>query len=159
MAFEDDNVVGKTTMNSGLKQSVGPKSMFDGLPKKPRQDDLDNQVKDIRNKSNAYKAKSADLGIKIMQLMKDQTLNINKNQIMSQVEMETIKNLIDLALEINNDDQEDSGIGSISCIVLLFKTCLLQRDKINNIEHKLSLLEKKIDGINSKSSAPLPLTI
>jgi hypothetical protein len=53
--------------------------------------------------------------------------------------------MIRLAQEINEDELERTGEGSLSWITLLLKTCFNQRDKINRLEYSVSQLEKKID--------------
>ena len=53
--------------------------------------------------------------------------------------------MIKLAVDVNNDPNEQEGMGSLMWIVLLLKTLLMQRDRINQLEYVVSQLEKKND--------------
>jgi hypothetical protein len=54
--------------------------------------------------------------------------------------------MIKLAVEINTDPNEQEGMGSLMWIVLLLKTCVSQRDRINKLEYSVSQLEKKLES-------------
>jgi hypothetical protein len=58
-----------------------------------------------------------------------------------------------LAQEINSDPGELDGVGSLVWVVLLLKSCFAQRDKINNLEYKLSLIEKRLDKLDKPAKS------
>lgn len=70
----------------------------------------------------------------------------NKSIFAAEVEKEVLSSIIKLASEINNDPNESEGMGSLSWIAQLFKTSLLQRDRLNKLEYSLIHLEKKIEN-------------
>jgi len=139
---EDDEIRHK----SGIKNISSGPSMFDNVPRKPNQKDFDEQVKEVTNRKSGHKEKAADLASKFKKMMLDKTLEQNKSIFAKEVEREVLSNMIGLAVEINNDPEEQEGMGSLIWITLLFSACLAQRDKINNCEYLISKLEKKIDS-------------
>jgi hypothetical protein len=54
--------------------------------------------------------------------------------------------MLQLAIEINTDPNEQEGMGSLTWITLLFKTCLAQRDRLNEMEFTLVTLQNKFDS-------------
>ena len=79
--------------------------------------------------------------------MADKTLPQNRNILNAETERELMQNMIQLAIEINNDPaEENEGMGSLTWITLLLKTCLSQRDRLNEMEYAFSLLQKRLDS-------------
>jgi hypothetical protein len=142
---EDNDQPSAQSQKVGLKQVSSQKSIFDSIPKKPDQSDLNNQVKRVQEKTSAYKSKMADLAIQFSKTMADKTLSVNKNMFQKELEMELLKEMVKLAQSINDDIKESEGEGSLSLIVLLLKTCFQQRNRINALEYAVLQLEKKTD--------------
>lgn len=140
---EDNDKISEHSKKIGLKNVSSQKSIFDTMAKKPTQNDLDNKVKKMNDKSTKYKIKVADLTIQFNKTMADKTLPQNQNVFQKDLERDLLLKMIQLAIDINNDESESEGMGSIGWIVLLFKTCFSQRDRINNLEYMLYNLEKK----------------
>jgi len=149
MPFDEENNDQQSihSQKVGLKKVSTQQSIFDQLPKKPTQDDLNQNVKKIQDRESASKKQAADLALKFYHMMADKTLPENKNQFQKELELELLKDMINFGNEINNDASEKEGIGSISLIALMLKNCISQRDKINNLEYSISKLEKKHDAI------------
>jgi hypothetical protein len=129
-----------------LKQVSSQQSMFDNAPKKTTPQEFQQQVHAQQEKSNSYKVRASKLAMDFGRLMTDKTLPPNKSLFAQEAERETLSNMIQLAIEINNDSNEQEGMGSLGWITLLFRTCMVQRDLINQAEYKLEQLEKKIDS-------------
>lgn len=142
---EDNEQPSLQSKKVGLKNVSSQKSMFDTMPKKPSQEDLDTKVKQIQDRSSAYKGKAADLASQFNRSMADKTLPQNKNLFQKDAEKEILSQMVQLAIDINNDPSEKEGMGSLSWIVLLLKTCFSQRDKINQLEYQQTILNGKID--------------
>jgi len=136
---EDEEVI--TPKKSGLKKISSQKSIFEGMAKKPNQKDFEKQVKNSQEKLSGYKAEAAELSKKYIGLLQDKTLKQNKSLFTRQMEQELIAAMIQLAVTINNDPDEQEGMGSLSWITLLLKVCLSQNMKINELEYKVSKLE------------------
>lgn len=122
----------------------GKKSIFDGKLKKPTQEDLDNKVKNIGDKQLSYKKRAAEYAVAYKKILEDKTLPKNKNVFSQDVEKELLSNMISLAIEINNDENEYEGMGSLGWITILFKNALHFRDKCNELEYKISIIEKEL---------------
>jgi hypothetical protein len=148
---EDEQPLAPATPKVGLKNVSSQKSIFDSIPKKPSPEDFDKKVKEIQDKNLGYKQKAAELAINFKKLMEDRTLVQNKNIFASELERELLSKMIQLAAEINNDPNEQEGMGSLGWITLLFKTMFSQRDRINQLEYRLFQLEKKLDPTNFTS--------
>lgn len=142
---DDNNDPAPKSQKVGLKKVSSQKSIFDSMPKKPNQEDLDQKVKGIQERASQYKSRTADLAVQFNKTLADKTLQQNKNLFQNELENELLKNMVRLAQEINADVLERDGEGSLSWITLLLKTCFNQRDRINKLEYSLAQLEKKMD--------------
>lgn len=139
---EEDNVEEKRT-KSGVKNVSSQKSIFENKPKKPTFDSFKQTVAQVEENKSVYRKRANELASSLLELMNDKTLAANKNIIQKDVERETLSNLLKLAEEINNDENENEGTGSLFLNTLLFKCILLQRDKINALEYGVSKLIDK----------------
>lgn len=139
-----------------VKQRVGLKlnnsnSMFANVPKKPTQAELDQAVKESMGKDQDYKERAAALSLSFTKLLNDRTLLQNKNVFAADLERETIGKLAQLGLDLDNDENvEEAGMGSIGLINLLFRSLLIQRDKINNLDYELHELQLKLNSLVDK---------
>jgi hypothetical protein len=149
-AFDDDENDSKIK-KSNLKQVSAQKSIFDSMPKKPSQDDLNRKVQDIQDKDMSFKVTAMDLTSQYKKSIADKTLKQNKSVFAAELEQELVGKMIQLGLQINDDEmQKHNGSGSMGWIILLLKTCLYQRDRINDLEHTLFQFDKKIESVISK---------
>jgi hypothetical protein len=145
---EDDSEQSVQSKKVGLKNVSSQKSIFEGMPKKPTQEDLDQRVKKAQERASGYKAKAAELALQFNKSMADKTLPQNRNLFQQEMERDLLKQMIELAVDINNDPNEKEGMGSLSWITLLLRTSFSQRDKINRLEYAMSLLEKKFESLD-----------
>jgi hypothetical protein len=129
-----------------LKNVSSQKSIIDAIPKKASPQQFQQQVHESQEKISSYKRRASELALQFNKTVMDKTLIENKNIFAQEMERELLQGMIQLAIEINNDSQEQEGMGSLSWITLLFKTCLSQRDRINQTEYKVFQLEKKLDS-------------
>jgi hypothetical protein len=140
---EDDDLPPAQSQKVGLKKVSSQKSIFDSMPKKPSPEDFERKVNKIQEHSSSYKVRAAKLSSQFSQIMSDKTLKSNKNIFSVELEKEVLTEMIQLAMDINNDTHEQEGMGSLSWITLLIKTCFSQRDRMNQLEYQLSTLENK----------------
>ena len=153
MPFDEDDNDQQVQSRKGLKNVSSQKSIFDSIPKKPTQQDLDMTVKKVQERASGYKAKAAELALQFNKSMNDKTLPQNKNILQQDVERDLLRQMIELAVDINNDPNEKEGMGSLSWITLLLRTCFSQRDKINHLEYAMSQLEKKFDVLDKSKKS------
>jgi hypothetical protein len=145
MPFDDEEQK-EFTPKIGVKQVQGQKSMFEGKPRAPTQQEFTQQVQTSQEKLSGHKKRAAELFIQFNRTMSDKTLPLNRNILNAETEKEMLQNMIQLAIDINDDPNELEGMGSLTWITLLFKTCLSQRDRMNELEYMVSMLQKKTDN-------------
>lgn len=146
MPFDEEEDDDSINQKIGLKKVSSQKSIFELGAKKTNQQDLVNKVNKIQENSNSYKSRAALLASEFNKTMSDKTLKQNKNLFSREMERELLTNMIQLAVDINNDPYEQEGMGTLSWITLLLKTCLSQRDRINQLEFSISNLENKLNS-------------
>lgn len=129
-----------------LNPIKGQPSMFDNQPKKPTQEEFQQQVQVSQEKLSGYKKRAADLFLQFSKVINDKTLPQNRNVFNTETEKEMLQNIMQLGIDVNNDPNEQEGMGSLSLLTFLFKTCLAQRDKINELEYSFQSLTKKLDA-------------
>jgi len=128
----------------GLKQQAGQASMFDNKPKQPTQQEFEQQVQVSQERLSGYKKRAAELFLAYDKALNDKTLPQNRNTFIIESEREIMTNMIQLAIEVNGDPTEEEGMGSLTWIACLLKTCLSQRDRINELEYSVSQFQKKM---------------
>ena len=148
MPFDEEEQTIENKKNIGLKAVSSQKSIFDKIPKKPTPEDFQKKVSSDQERSLSYKQRASELALQFKKIIEDKTLSQNKSVFSLEIEKETLTKMVELAIEINNDANEQEGMGSLSWITFLMKTALSQRDRINYLEYNLSLIEKKLDPSN-----------
>lgn len=143
---EEEEDVSVAVPKVGLKNVSSQASMFDALPKRPTQENFTKKVNQIQERNSSHKTRAAELSAQFNQTLNDKTLKQNKNVFAREMERELLTKMAQLAIDVNNDQNEHEGMGSLSWIILLLKTCLNQRDKMNQLEFVVSQLEKKLDS-------------
>lgn len=118
-------------------------SMFDNQRKPPTQQEFQHKVQASQEALAGYKKRAAELFVLFQRSMSDKTLAQNRNILNAETEKELLQNILQLATDINNDPNEQEGMGSMTAITLLLKTCLLQRDRINELEYAVAQLQKR----------------
>lgn len=147
MPFDDDY---KKPDGSGLKKISSKKSMFDDLPKKPSFEEFEKGANNANNKINNYNQQMVKLATKFRSIMEDKTLLSNKSVITKSVEKECLKDLIEIAQEINNDENEPMCQGSNGLLALTFNMLLYLKDRTNYLEFHLSETINKNNLLNNK---------
>lgn len=132
---------------SNLKNVSSQKSMFEGQPRKPSQDQFEQRVRNVEEQKSEYQHTTAELGAAFHKMAADKTLPENKNIFAKDMEREVLVKMIRLAESINNDpNEEKDGTGSLSLIGLLLSTCLKQRDRINQLEYAIVQINRKFES-------------
>jgi hypothetical protein len=97
-----------------------------------------------------YKKRSWDLGVKFKGLMESSILPENKSALIKDLESETLSQLSQLANDINTDDGQPEGAGSVALSQLIMKMLLLQKDMCSQQKYKIEKLEKLVDELVTK---------
>lgn len=135
MAFEDD-----LDEKSPIKKVSSKQSIFDSMPKKPKEQDFQEKVAEIEKTKENYNSQSKELISNLNKIISDRTLKENKSPISTEIEKEVLSKLLKLSSQINNDDAEEEGMGSLLIIAAMLKIMLSQRDRLNELEYKISKL-------------------
>lgn len=146
---DDDDDIPPTKSKVGIKlnnsQSIVSKN------KKPSTEEFHKKAQEANKKTLAYTDRAKDLSVKFIKLLEDKTLLENKNTVLLDLEKEIISDLVGLGIDINSDENELDGMGSIGLTSLIFKCLMRQRDRINNLEYNLYLLDKRVKKIELSS--------
>jgi hypothetical protein len=138
-----------SNLKNGLKDDIlKRKSRFSSNDKKiPSKVQFDESVKSSRVNDNSIIASIAGLTSRYKGYILDKTLTNNKNPLTKEEESETIKALCDVGLNLNEDQNQREGIGSIGLNSLLLKSVLTQRDKINELSYEIHNLKKILSSV------------
>jgi len=140
MPFEEDEDLDSLKKFNAVKlKNPVPQTQ---KPKRPSSQEFEKKVKEVQDQKSEYKQRASDLTVQFKKIIEDKTLVQNKNIFSLELEKDVLSKMIQLAIEINNDPNEEEGMGSLSWIALLFKTIISQRDKINNLEYSISKIER-----------------
>jgi len=137
----------------GLNKVSSQKSIFETAPKKPTPKEFEQKVQQVQERASGYKLRASELAMQFNKAMTDKTLQQNKNMFQTEIELDLLRNMIKLAQEVNNDPNENEGEGSLSWITVLLKTCFNQRDRINRLEHALSIIEKHFEPLDKSKNS------
>jgi len=118
------------------------------------QQDFEKNISDMQGKSAEYALRAAELSSNFRKILDDKSLVKNKNVFQLDVERDILESLIKLCIEMNEDENEKESMGATGLVALLLKACLIQRDRINNLdfnyvqlESRILLLEEKLEAI------------
>jgi hypothetical protein len=160
MPFDEESEEIVSNKKIGIKQVSSQKSIFEKQKeeddKKPKAQDFEKKVEEINKKNNDYKTRAAELAISYKKIILDKTLPQNKSVFLEEVEKETLSKMIALAVEINNDQDEQEGMGTLGWVTLLLKYFLHHRDRINTLEYQLLESKREINKLKEivKVDAP-----
>lgn len=153
-AFGDD----ETDLDDQPKQRVQIKGQKPVASPLQQSQEFQGFAKQAHERSMEYKNRAFTLGKTFIELISDKTLIENKGSIAQNAENQVVSDLAKLAIDMNNDETQDEGMGSIGLVVLLFKTVLSQRNRINALEYKLQKIEKTSVSVQSRDPEVPPST-
>lgn len=142
MSFDDrdDDTLPQPIKKIGLKKA-NPVITQNNISSK--KEIFENQANNQFDKIEDYKQQIWDLSVKYKSFIQSKVLPDNRGPIASNLEKEVLDKLVALASVMNEDPNQQEGIGSTALCMLLMKCMLLQRDSINNLIFKLDQLERK----------------
>ena len=95
--------------------------------------------------------KAVDLVSRYLKITEDKTLNRNRGSIANDVEREIRQQIIQLALDMNNDENEpDNGKGSVIVLSVVTKILLIYRDRLNDLEFEVQQLKRELNKLSSQ---------
>ncbi|MCK9567687.1 hypothetical protein M0R72_01900 [Candidatus Pacearchaeota archaeon] len=97
--------------------------------------------------------KAIDIITRYHKLTEDKTLFRNRGSIATDVEREIRQQIIQLALDMNNDEnEEDNGKGSVVVLSVVTKILLMYRDRLNDLEYEIQQLKRELHKVSSASA-------
>jgi hypothetical protein len=146
-AFDDDNdSESAPRVQKGVKVN-NSKSIINELPKKVSKEEFVAKAKEVNNQLNKYGERATELALNFKKILDDRTLIQNKTHLAHDMEKEVLNALLELGVDMNVDQHEEEGMGSMGLIMLLFRSVLIQRDKINQLDYTASLFSKQLKVI------------
>lgn len=153
-AFAEDNR--DTDYNNNNNKNIKldqNKSRFSKSPEqKPSQEQFNRDVHEYKKKDLDIKSKISDLSSKYKMIIVDKTVTENKSPIQKDLELSVISELANFGLELDNNENQPEGIGSIGLCNLLLHVNLSQRDIINNLSYKVSVLHNEIEKLKKEKN-------
>lgn len=157
ISFEEDIDPDEIETNQGLKLSK--KKSFLSNKKPSAQEALNNRAQDINSKRQQRLTRAWELGNEFKELLADKTVSSQMSEMKKSREREVINKLIEFAIEVNTDEDEHEGMGSVTLLTLALKILLQIRDKYNELDYKYHQLEKyasklevKLNSVSSHDS-------
>lgn len=120
------------------------------VPSIPNTEAFKQEAVEAANRLTDYKARSWDLGVKFKGLMESSVLPENKTTLIKDLENEVLNQLALLANDINNDESQPEGTGSVALNQLIMKMLLLQKDICSKQRFQIEKLEKTVINLNSR---------
>jgi hypothetical protein len=129
---------------STIKSGVKLKNDKSTVPKTNVKEKFEEVVKETSDKNDRVKFDAYELSSKFVKILQDTTLEKNKGPIQKEHEKDVVGKLINIAIDLNNDETQKEGIGSIGLATLLFNCVLKQRNILNELRYEKSILEERI---------------
>jgi hypothetical protein len=149
-AFQNPDPKTLPPRKTGLKIS-NEKSILNEISKKPSKEEFEKKAAEVNQQLNSYSERAIDLAMQFKKALEDKTLPQNKTPFALDAERELLSKLTQLGQDMNNDEHEKEGQGSLGLVMLLFRTVLIQRDKINALEYGLNKLEQEVKRLSLPS--------
>lgn len=134
MSNDDDFVAPKSKLK--IKQSPAI-TKSPGVIKKEFEQKVEQIEQELKNNS-----KLLDENVKAFSsILNDKTLSKNKNDLQKQIEKEVLQNLKDITSVYDQDETLELNAGTSTLMSILLACFLKQRDRINELEYRLRILE------------------
>ena len=144
MPFDDVEEKPTPSPVKGVKLNNNQSVFKDSIRDNEANQNFDGKADRAFLKNESYKQKGYDLAIRFRKLIEDQTLRQNKTELSNKIEKDVLTELVKLAVDMNKDENQEEGMGSMGVIIILLRTCLAQRDQINELSYKFDQLSKEI---------------
>jgi hypothetical protein len=158
LGFQDTDKEVVATRSVKLKNKAAEQKERDRTNREEyRQKFEENADKTIQYHDDKNK-RAVDCVSRYLKMANDKTLIQNKGGIAEDVEREIRQELIQMALDLNNDEnEEDNGKGSVAVLSVVTKIIMLYRDRLNQLEYEMHQLKRELQRRDS-SSRPTPQT-
>jgi hypothetical protein len=143
----------EVTATRGVK--IRNKSSIQREQEEKEREEYKAKFEENADKTVQYHNEKSSKAIKIisvyLKMIEDKTLAKNRGSIANDVERENRQNIIQLAIDMNNDEnEEDNGKGSIVVLSAVTKILLMQRDRLNELEFEVEQLKRELKKLSSQ---------
>lgn len=145
----------EASRNAGLKISPSRTRIV----KKQERQNFQQQVMGTHKRLEGHLKEAYDLGVEFTRLMADTRLPDNIGPMDKSFENEIVRKLINYAMTVNSDPQENDGMGSISLVTLLIKTMFKMRNRANEMAYDRHLLERRVQHLEKTILSSQPKAI
>ena len=111
---------------------------------------FEERVQETVNRFEGHLSRAYNLSRRFAEIMNETKISENIGPDTRSLEKENITDLINYAIEVNSDQNEREGMGSVSLITLLFNTAIKLRDRVNLLSYKNHLLETRLNNIEAE---------
>ena len=95
--------------------------------------------------------RAVDIISRYLKMTEDKTLNRNRGSIANDVEREIRQQVLQLAIDMNNDEtEEDNGKGAVIVLSMVTKVLLMYRDRLNDLEFEVQQLKREQNKLSSQ---------
>ena len=114
---------------------------------------INNNISKILESEEEQKKIAFTLTTKLLSMMKDKTLDGNKDTISRDEEKKVISEYVNFARLINSDPSKEESLGTLSLVTSMTRCILVQRDRINELEYESQKLRKSVEKLLVKEAS------
>lgn len=111
---------------------------------------FEERAQEVHSRMQGYLSEAFELGVQFKEFLEDKTVPSQMGALRRSREKEVIGKLVAFAIRVNNDQDENEGMGSVSILTLLLKTSLAMRDRYNELDYKYHELESYCTRLEAK---------
>ncbi|MFZ4795866.1 MAG: hypothetical protein ACOYMA_00135 [Bacteroidia bacterium] len=114
---------------------------------------INNNISKILESEEEQKKIAFTLTTKLLSMMRDKTLDENKDKISRDEEKKVISEYVNFARLINSDPSKEESLGTLSLVTAMTRCVLVQRDRINELEYESQKLRKAVEKLLVKEAS------
>ncbi len=154
LGFQDVDKEVVATRGVKLKNKNAERKEKEKIEREEYKRKFDEKAEKTIQHYNEQNNRAINIISRFIKMAEDKTLAQNKGGIADDVEREIRQDLIQLALDLNNDEnEEDNGKGSVVALSAVTKIILLYRDRLNELEYELLQLKRELNAKNLSSQS------
>jgi hypothetical protein len=152
LGFQDVDKEVVATRGVKLKNKSAERKEKEKVEREEYKQKFDERAEKTIQHYNEQNSRAIEIISRFIKMSEDKTLAQNKGGIADDVEREIRQDLIQLALDLNNDEnEEDNGKGSVIALSAMTKILLVYRDRLNELEYQLLQLKRELNAKNLSS--------
>jgi hypothetical protein len=152
MGFQDVDKEVTATRGVKIKSKASEQAEEEKRAREEYLRSFDERAEQTVKHHNEQGGRAMEAITRFLKMSEDKTLAQNRGTIANDVEREVRQELLQLALDMNNDETEDdNGKGSVVVLSVVTKILMLYRDRMNEMEYEMHQLKRELAKNNSSS--------